>query len=157
MLLPALSLWFLQTMWALILDTLPMDHSPGSWVPGLLGPLAHSDSPWSPVCGLFLSPLLTTGLKLDLLWLLTTPTCCQLPGADRGLQWTSTFLQNVGADQTKLPEIKWHLLHLRIHTDSPCSQRYIHVPELSLGMIERWRERRKVSSWHLQMKYEAES
>lgn len=116
-LLPALPLWSLQTLWALTLDTLPRDHSPGPWVPGVLGPLACSDSPWSPVCGPLLSPLLTTGLKPDSLWLLTAPMCCQLPGADRGLQWTSTLLQNVGADQTKLPEITWHLLHLGIHTD----------------------------------------
>lgn len=73
-------------------------HGPFSWVLGarLTRTFGSFGSTWSPVCGLFLSPLLTTGSSWTCSQLLTTPTCCQLPRADRGLQWTSTFLQNVG-------------------------------------------------------------
>ena len=81
-----LPLWSLQTLWAPTLDTLPRDHSPGPWAPGVLGPLTCSDSPWPPACGPLLSPLLTTGLKPDSLWLLTTPAASspELTGVSSG-------------------------------------------------------------------------
>lgn len=93
----ALSLWFLPTLCTLVSETLPTDRLPRSWVPSLPLSLNYFDSPLSLICWLLLSPLLTTGLKLDLLWLMLMLDGCQLLGADRHLvlHCISIFFKNV--------------------------------------------------------------
>lgn len=93
----ALSLWFLQTPCTLVSETLPTNRLPVSWVSSLPWSLNYFDSPLSLICWLLLSPPLTTGLKLDLFWLMVTLDGRRLPGADRHLvlQCISIFLKNV--------------------------------------------------------------
>lgn len=88
--------------------------------------------PLSLICWLPLSPLLTIGFNVDLLWLMVTLICCQLPGADRDLHCTSTFLNNVWLYQ-KLTEIGDVL---GLPTDRfmfSCSQRHSSCPWVLVG------------------------